>query len=210
MRKLPLILAALLALSACVPGRVQVDSISSVGSDEVLLVGRIELVPPLDPREQVLGKQAEQLRGKAHAVIADKWLELDGKSFSTYSAGAIVELGRDFYVSQRRTKELYYSGSIVLTRSTARSPDPDWIELPGGIKFKIGAADRAVYLGTIRYHRDAYNGITDVEFIDEYEQANREYVKRFGEQIKLRPAFPQPVKKLQAGLEELRQVWGLR
>lgn len=139
-------------------------------------------------------------------MIAGKFLKLDGKSFSTYSAGTIVELGRDFYVSQRRTKELYYSGSIVLTRSTARSPDPDWIELPGGIKFSVDSRDRAIYLGTIRYHRDAYNGITDVEFVDEYKRANREYVKRFGEEIKLRPAFPQPVKKLQAAREELQHA----
>lgn len=52
MRELSLILAVTLALSACVPGRVQVDSMSGVGSDELLLVGRIELVPPLDPESR--------------------------------------------------------------------------------------------------------------------------------------------------------------
>jgi hypothetical protein len=71
------------------------------------------------------------------------------------------------------------------------------IQLPGRIEYLVNAYDRAIYLGTIRYHRDGYNGITKVDSIDDVERANREYVKRFGEQIRLRRAVPQAVKQLQ-------------
>ena len=42
--------------------------------------------------------------------------------------------------------------------------------LPGKLKFKLRDGDRAVYIGTMRYHRDVYNGITKVELINEYDQ----------------------------------------
>jgi hypothetical protein len=188
-------IALLLALAGCVPGRSQVEALPAAGSDQVLLVGRIELEPPLDPREQELGAQAESMRGKAHAVIGSEWVKLDGRSRSTYNAGTIVDIGKDFYIGLPRSRELFYSGSIVITYSTSRSPTPRWIELPGGIRFDVDPQHRAVYLGTIRYHRDAYNAIRKVE-LNDFARAEREYAGRFGRQAPLGRAVPRPVKPL--------------
>lgn len=175
----------------------QADSRSGVPAGDVLIVGRIEVVPPLDAREQVLMRQAEQLRGKAHAMLSDEWISLEKPGFAEFSKGVVVEIGEDFYVPQRRTPEILYSGAFIVMNSTARSPRRVDMILPGRIKFRIGAADRAVYIGTIRYHRDAYNGITKLDFIDDFERAKREYVKRFGGEVELRPALPHPVRQLQ-------------
>lgn len=166
MQKLFVILCAI-ALGGCMVGRTQVDNLSSVGPNDVLVVGRIELVPPLDPNEQALNSVNAQLRGKAHAIIADKWFDLDDPGFSTYSSAAIIDLGKDFYVSQPRTTTLLYSGTLItlraITRATGRRSaelDKEEIKLPGGVKYSVTPTDRAIYLGTIRYHRDVYNEIT--------------------------------------------------
>ncbi|WP_205959719.1 hypothetical protein [Ramlibacter humi] len=38
---------------------------------------------------------------------------------------------------------------------------------PGGLYFDVPAGARAVYVGTVRYHRNDFNRITRVEVIDE-------------------------------------------
>lgn len=54
-------------------------------------------------------------------------------------------------------------------------------------------------LGTIRYHHDAYNAVTDIDFIDDCERVNRDYQKHFGEQFKLRHALPKSIKDKRVG-----------
>ena len=50
MRKLLTLLAAA-SLAACVSVSENVSSLADVGSDSVLVVGRIEIVPPVRPEE---------------------------------------------------------------------------------------------------------------------------------------------------------------
>ncbi len=55
--------------------------------------------------------------------------------------------------------------------------------------------DRAVYVGTVRYHRDDYNTITKTEVINDYARVNKAFVAKYGAGLKLRNARPEPVKK---------------
>ena len=84
-------------------------------------------------------------------------------------------------IRQRRVAEVHYSGTVIsmrartlLTSMRSASLDHDELRLPGKVKFKLLPQDRAVYLGSLRYHRDAYTVITRVEVIDDHERANRE------------------------------------
>jgi hypothetical protein len=43
-----------------------------------------------------------------------------------------------------------------------------------------------VYIGTLRYHRDEFFEISRVVVVDEYAQANAEFVKKFGTRYPLR------------------------
>jgi hypothetical protein len=95
---------------------------------------------------------------------------------------------------------LIYSGSIILTQSALvghgrrASVDVERLILPGGLKYEIQASDRAIYIGTFRYHRDDYNAITKVDLVNEFDKANQAFTERFGNVVKLRRVKPSLVK----------------
>jgi hypothetical protein len=64
---------------------------------------------------------------------------------------------------------------------------------PGGLKVALKPGDRAVYIGTLRYHRDEFFEITKVSIVDEYGAAQAEFRKKFGG-VPLRKALMTPVK----------------
>lgn len=195
---------AVLALTGCAGGVPHLEKISELGNDEVVLVGRIELVPPLSELEQELKTASSgRFRGKGHAIIGDKLLDLDNLPISAGKTSVFFEFGKDFFVRKERMPAYSYSGSVVLLRSTASSSgymgrnvsiDVSQLKLPGRIKYVLAPTDRAVYLGTLRYHRDDYNAITKVEYIDEFTRVNQEFTRRFGTSVKLRRIAPMQIK----------------
>lgn len=195
---------AVLLLAGCAGGVPHLEKISELSGDEVVLVGRIELVPPLSELEQELKTASSgRFRGKGHAIIGDKLLDLDNLPISAGKTSVLFEFGKDFFVRKERMPAYSYSGSVVLLRSTASSSgymgrdvsiDVSQLKLPGRIKYVLAPADRAVYLGTLRYHRDDYNAITKVEYIDEFTRVNQEFTRRFGTSVKLRRIAPQQIK----------------
>ena len=60
---------------------------------------------------------------------------------------------------------------------------------PGGLRVALKEGDRAVYIGTLRYHRNEFFDITDVAVVDDYAAANAEYMKKFGNGVSLRKAL---------------------
>ena len=70
------------------------------------------------------------------------------------------------------------------------SVDVDRLILPGGLKYEVQPSDRAIYIGTLRYHRDDYNAITKVDLLDEFDKAKKAFVKQHGATVKLRRVKP--------------------
>jgi hypothetical protein len=74
------LLFLLLSLSACVsPGIKSVTSSSVLGSNEIIVVGKIKMVPKFEPGEQVLegfmiGK--DQVKGSAFIALSDELIDL--------------------------------------------------------------------------------------------------------------------------------------
>jgi hypothetical protein len=60
---------------------------------------------------------------------------------------------------------------------------------PAPLELDIRDADRAVYIGTLRLHRDEFHEVTRAEIRDDYGKATAEYRKRF-------PGAPLPRKAL--------------
>jgi molybdopterin synthase catalytic subunit len=54
--------------------------------------------------------------------------------------------------------------------------------------------DRAVYIGTVRYHRNEFWEITKVAIVDDYDRANADFRKKFGAKTPLRKALLTPAK----------------
>lgn len=190
-------MAALFALAAATAGcgsQPELNSASELQTREVILVGRIELVPPLFPHEQVLkAPLTGRFRDKVHVLFADRVYDAHESTFTFYRKSTLVELGQEFYLPQPTSKTLFYSGGAVVMTATNKGQDD--MKLPGGLQYTLNPADRAVYVGTVRYHRDDYNTITKTEVINDYARVNKAFVAKYGAGLKLRNAGPESVKK---------------
>lgn len=192
---------ATLSLCSYVAFSKTLKSMKSLDEDEVVLVGRIELVPPLEEFEQNLKTiGSKRYKNSAMFVIGERPVDVQNPGLRDGKYADGVTFGEDFYLRRKRNDTLIYSGSIILTQSSLRghgrraTVDVDRLILPGGLKYEIQAADRAVYIGTLRYHRDDYNAITKFDLLNEFDKANRTFTERFGNGAKLRHVKPSLMK----------------
>jgi hypothetical protein len=168
MRKL-LALALCLALQACAVPRALPEATDLRAADsEVVVIGKIELVPPLDPRfEQrthwnVVGEKRMLTRvwmatGREYKPV--KTLHLDASEFQ----GSLeAEWGVPFMVKAPRQRTFLNGGMAHLDVL-----EQERLWFPGGYYFDVPPGAGAVYIGTLRFHRDDFNAITKVEVLDE-------------------------------------------
>jgi hypothetical protein len=181
-----LFLAAALALAGCVPSALApVSSADGVGSGETIIVGRVELVPPLRKGEQrltAIGTGSYENKMLLLTGERDRPLPADPK-IADYADRIEAPLGGHFFV-RSRSAPFYIQGGIVLLDSAMSRA-----RFPGGIRVALKEGDRAVYIGTLRYHRNEFFDITDVQVVDEYAAANAEYLKKFGAGVPLSKAL---------------------
>lgn len=180
---------ASLTISGCgttFNGKPTLNDISELQNDELILVGRVELVPPLSKEEQYLQTlTSKRFQGKVSVLFSDTLFDdLNNLPATANSHSTTVDIGSEFYARQPNSITLFYSGGIILTRSVQSGNET--IKLPGGIKYTLNNNDRAVYVGTLRYHRDDYNTITKVEVVNDFKRANEHFRKQFGNKYKLR------------------------
>jgi hypothetical protein len=189
------IVSALFALSlaACAgPARERVDGWSGVGSGETVVVGRIELVPPLRKGEQRIDALNSGSYENLVYLMADdrnrvlpdepKTADFDGRIEAT--------LEQTFFV--RSSDHPFYILGGVLWLEIGRGQNKAYF--PGGLRVPVRTGDKAVYVGTVRYYRDEFWNFSKVTIVDDYDRANAEYRKKFGTKIALRKALLAPVK----------------
>jgi hypothetical protein len=200
-KTLTVVVAATLSLCSYVALSKTLKSLKSLDEDEVVLVGRIELVPPLEEFEQNLKTiGSKRYKNAAMFVIGERPVDVQNPGLRDGKHADRVTFGKDFYLRRKRNDTLIYSGSIILTQSSMvghgrrASVDVERLILPGGLKYEIQASDKAVYIGTFRYHRDDYNAITKVDLLNEFDKANKTFAERFGNGVKLRHVKPSLVK----------------
>ncbi len=180
---------ALIVFSLCAydAAAKQLKSLKSLAEDEIVLVGRVELLPPLEDFEQNLKTiGSKRYKNVASFIIGERTVDLENPKLRDNKYADGVQLGQDFYIRRKRNDTFFYSGSMILT-SSVMGGVMDRIILPGGLKYAIRASDKAVYIGTFRYHRDDYNAITKVDLLNDFEKANKAFIQRFGNGVKLRP-----------------------
>lgn len=160
--------------------------------DTVMLVGKIEVTSPLEKPPQAADGQ-EDYRNQAQLLFGERPSVLDAPDAP---ATVAVTVGEYFFVPYKRTKALYYSGGVV-----GRSPfringyggsefpfaQPE-LRLQGTFRIDIKQSDRALYLGTFRYVRDAQSVVTKVRRTDgDYTRAKAEFEQKQGLRDTLRP-----------------------
>lgn len=190
MKKALLILFCL-ALQACtLPQPLPPATDLKPGASEVIVIGKIELVPPINPEfEQrrywnVIGEE----RMLTHLLMATggenrpiKTSEFDGSDFQN---SLEVEWGVPFMVKAPRRRTFLNGGVIHLD---VRYQERLWF--PGGYYFDVPGDARAVYIGTLRYHRNDFNSITKVEVIDERQDIAAAMKTTGGSPLQVRPSL---------------------
>lgn len=197
-----LLLGAVLALlSACVPtSRIKpVETLAELAAGETLLVGRIELDPPLKPGEQKLSERYAEYERLALVIVGDEPREMDRLSLGDLKQRINAPFGQHFFVSHP-AQPLYILKSwvvmyakIEVRSGSSGSPADTTAPLQGSFRIDVRPEDRAVYIGTIRYHRDEFFSTTKVVVRDDYAVANAEFQRRFGKGVSLRKSLAVPV-----------------
>ncbi|WP_166263511.1 hypothetical protein [Marinobacter caseinilyticus] len=198
---LGIVLACSLLAMGCVPSSSikPVENLTQVGTGSVIVVGKIELEPGLAPDEQVLGSNFEEFRDLA-LVITDTELRTPNETMSLGDLTRRINapMGQTFYVGHEAQPFYILKSWVVMNAeikvvSPSATPVPGNAPLSGIFKVEMTPGDRAIYIGTIRYHRDPFFSTEKVEVIDDFAQATIDFKQKFGTQIALRKSLAQPI-----------------
>jgi len=184
-----LIALAALALAACAPApRAPLNALSELGGGEVVVVGKVELVPALRKGEQkIRGNVVGNFENRMYLVMDEKLRPLPEDLRVADYAGRIEALmGSTFFV-RSKAEPAYILGGVVFLDMGGSSQHKAYF--PGGFQVAAKPGDRAVYIGTLRYHRDEFFEIQRVTVVDEYREASREFEAKFGKGQTLRKAL---------------------
>lgn len=203
-RHAPLLLLALAALllTGCVKTAPELTDLGALKDGELALVGRIELVPPLREGEQhiVPGGTAkeEDVRNKVHFAIKDEYADYTGEQDGDFLMAmlgmhiATAEFDETVYATASY-RPLHINSIFFYLKFDAPDATYEVLRLPAGLRIDVQPGDRAVYFGTIRFHRNDFFDITDAEIVDEFEQERRAFRERFGDAHPLARRIAVPV-----------------
>ena len=194
-------LAAALLVAGCVSVSENVTGLGEVGGDAVLLVGRIEIVPPIRPEEQKYRMGWDLFDTKRHFIGRAVLFTSDTPEYRERTDTALnPPLEETFYVSLPKAHRYVVKGSVMMamvSRGASARSGHDQVELlfPAPIALDIRPGDRAVYVGTLRLHRDEFHEVTKVELLDQYAAASTEFHRRFPGSLPPRKALLRGVRK---------------
>jgi hypothetical protein len=178
------------ALGLVLPQVDHIESFSALDGNQAVVVGRIELHPPLAKHEQDLSGTPLLNRNPRNTVtlaVSQHWAPGDKQSSHESDRRLDAALDQTFFVRMpARTFYVLFGDLPLEVRESA--------ELPGDLRATLRSGDKAVYIGTIRYHRDEFFTISRVQIVDDYGRANAEFKKKFGSKYSLRKTLLTAVK----------------
>lgn len=166
------------------------DLSSPLKDNELIIVGTIELIPPLRDDEQVLdystvwdiANYEEKNKNRALLYLNSK----PEQDWSKYILNP--RLGKPFFFKVPRNMQ-YVVDAYINMRWNHHDP----LLLPVGIKLDIQPDDNAIYIGKITYYRDDFNSVEKIKLTDEYEKVNAIFRKKYGEKYQLRKVKMEPI-----------------
>jgi hypothetical protein len=182
------------ALSGCAgPAREPLDSLSELQDGETLVVGRVELVPALRKEEQrIKGLNSGAFENKLFLIIDETFRVLTGRpQVADFNGRIEAVLGKDFFV-RSKTKPFFILGGMLYL--DVGGSEMNRAYFPGGMNAAIKPTDKAVYIGTLQYHRNEFFEVSKVVIVDDYDRVNAEFKKKFGVRLSLRKALLTQVK----------------
>ena len=101
-------------------------------------------------------------------------------------------MGSTFFVRTKAAPS-YVLGGVLFLDIGGSSQQKAYF--PGGFQVAAKPGDRAVYIGTLRYHRDEFFEITRITIADDYREASAQFEAKFGKGQSLRKALLTRVKQ---------------
>ena len=191
----PVVALLALVLAACAPApRAPLTSLGALGSDEVVVVGKVELVPALRKGEQkIRGMVVGNFENTVYLMMDEKLRPLpQDPRIADYAGRIEAKFGSTFFVRSKAAPS-YILGGVLFLEIGGSSQEK--IYFPGGFQLAVKPGDRAVYVGTLRYQRDEFFEFQRITVVDEYKEANAEFQAKFGGGQTLRKALMVRVKQ---------------
>ena len=167
------------------------------GDSEIVVIGKIELVPPLDPalEQKVYWNAIGSKEMLNHILISTgsefKPLNTDAVRMGQFQSSLKAEWGKPFMVKAPRQRTFVNGGMVFLDMLKGEK-----LWFPGGYYFDVPKDGSAIYIGTLRYYRNDFNTITRVEVVDERKDIGT-VLKGGGVQGDVRPSLLKKVERKQ-------------
>ncbi|HUJ17419.1 MAG TPA: hypothetical protein VL197_05440 [Nitrospirota bacterium] len=186
-------IAAMLLASCMTMPQGQVRRFIDMPDQKVLLVGKVAISPPLQPREQMLKTSlGERFRNKLLLYCAAQFRDFRTSRPDAYEGSYEVTPDETFYIEVNKGTTIYVSGVLFYTEF-----DPPYSIVshvyPGLSRVEISSDDEAVYVGTIQFSRDEHDDLVLMAIRDDYRGAEQEFKERFTTSTTLRKALLEPV-----------------
>jgi hypothetical protein len=177
--------AAVLLAAGCVSVSEEAASPRDVGADAVVLVGKIEIRPPVKAEEQKYQAGWDVFNTKRHFIGRAILFTADTPQYRERTGNALNPPLEETYFlklprSHRYIVKGYVSMELVSRGASARSGfNQTELAFPVPIEVDVRPGDKAIYIGTLRLHRDEFHEVTKAELRDDYNEAMAEFRKRF-------------------------------
>jgi len=165
-----------------------------LGPGEVAIVGRVELVPPLQKSDQNIRAISPfyDFENTVYLLVDDKPRTFDKEPGMWDMQGHIAtRFGETFF--KRLPARAHYISLAMIFMQLGKYRPTEKVYLPGQLAIAVAPGDHAVYIGTIRYHRTPFFEVERIEVVDEWERARDEFVERFGDARRLRKGLAQVI-----------------
>lgn len=168
-------------ISACVPNTT--DSVGTLPTeqDQVILVGKIQIIPEIPQympdRGMFANTTKKVLEDRIVTAFSPKLLRPKFSSLGGIYGKATrsLPLNQTFYISVPRS-ELYLMEGFYFTSAEYF----DQLRFPGGLSTRPTATTDVLYIGTVQYYRGDFYEITDVKIRDEYARTVGSIKSRYG------------------------------
>jgi hypothetical protein len=156
-----------------------------VSGNAVMLVGKIEIVPPIKAEEQKYRAGWDVFNSKRHLLGRAVLFTSDKPQHRERTDNALnPPLEETYFLKLPRSQRYVVKGSVTMSLvsrgASARSGfDQTELLFPVPIELDVRPGDKAVYVGTLRLHRDEFHEVTRAELRDDYNEAMAEFRKRF-------------------------------
>ena len=188
----------LFSFVSCASSKRMIKNPKGLSENETIIVGKIELDPPMKEDSQKLEWPYDADRYKFFLMWSKELRKPVERAMHPMSPdlGASIKAfqGETFYAAGN-SESFYIIASAVRTKGISNYFES--AVLPASFRVEIQPGDRAVYIGTIRYNRDNFFQIKSIKIIDEYEKELAEFKKIFGD-IPLKKAL---IRQPPAGFE---------